>query len=364
MRYSVKHRYGLGWCNPALTLILIVSLGSVSAALHSDPLATIEAANQLVPERAEFNGRIQAVNQATVSAETQGRVEDIRVDIGDAVTAGTVLLTMTSTEQRAGLTQAEANLADANSNLATDSAEYRRINDLFQKKFVSKTEMDRATSRLSASKARVNSAEAALRSARQQLSYTEIKAPYSGIVSNRYIEVGEAVRPGTLLLSGYNPSFFRVEVDVPQTIAEKIRVKQLAEIHTIANNTQGPSRAIKPDALILYPTVDPSTSTVRIRLELPQETPDLYPGQFVKVTFDTGEKARLLIPSSCLVYRSEVPAVYVASGDTLQLRQVRAGSVYGDQIEILAGVALGENIALDPVSAAERMVKAKTPAGE
>lgn len=338
-------------------LILFFALMLPLAAM-SETLQTLTAERQSVPERAEFYGRIQAVNQATVSAETQGRVEDIRVDIGDAVTAGSVLLTMTSTEQRARLTQAEANLADAQSNLKTDAAEFQRISDLYKKNFVSKTEMDRASSRFNASKARVSSAEAAIKSAREQLSYTEIKAPYSGIVSNRFIEVGEAVRPGTLLLSGYNPSAFRVEVDIPQSVADKVRALQLAEIRIVGSEPSS-ARTILPDSLILYPTVDPATSSVRVRLNLPLNTPDLYPGQFVEVSFNTGTRERLLVPVSSVVYRSEVPAVYVVRDQQPLLRQIRPGTVYGEQIEVLAGVSTGEQIAVDPVAAAGLMVETR-----
>ena len=243
--------------------------------------------------------------------------------------------------------------------MKNDQAEYQRISDLFKKNFVSKTEMDRVSTRLSASKARVSSAEAALRSARQQLSYTEIKAPYSGIVSERYIEVGEAVRPGTLLLSGYSSTAFRVEVDIPQTTAEKVRALQLAEVKTIPGETAATGRTITPETLILYPTVDPATSTVRVRLELPENTPDLLPGQFVEVSFNTGERERMLIPRACVVYRSEVAAVYILQNEKPVLRQIRPGAVFGDQIEVLAGLKPGESIALNPVVAAELLVNAR-----
>jgi len=355
-------------CNPrhpALHALLIAILMlSLESPAHSAALETLTTTKQSVPEKASFYGRVQAIKQATVSAETQGRVEDVRVNVGDTVTAGTTLLTMTSTEQSASLNQAEANLADAQSNLVNDQAEYQRINDLYKKNFVSKAEMDRISARLSASKARVSSAEAALRSAKQQLSYTEIKAPYSGIVSERYIEVGEAVRPGTLLLSGYNPSGFRVEVDVPQTTAEKVRAKQSAQIKTIPAGTPSSAREITPETLILYPTVDPATSTVRIRLELPEGIPDLFPGQFVQVSFNTGEQERLLIPAGCVVYRAEVAAVYVVRNNQPELRQIRPGAMYGDNLEVLAGVAPGESIAVDPVAAAEALVAAKDESGE
>lgn len=349
---------------PLILVVILTSFCLASLAVSGESLETYPAELQAVPERAVFYGRIQAVNQATVSAETQGRVETVTVDIGDTVMAGAVLLTMTSEEQHAGLTQAEANLADARSNLATDKLEFQRISDLQEKGYVSKADMDRATNRLNASKARVQSTEAALRTAREQLSYTEVKAPYSGIVSDRHIEVGEAVRPGTMLISGYDPSAFRVEVDIPQSTAVKVRQFNTAQIATLANGGKVAQRIIEPETLILYPTVDPATSTVRVRLELPKNTLDLYPGQFVEVAFTTGEYDRLLIPGGSVVYRSEVSAVYILRDETVHLRQVRLGTRYGEQVEVLAGLVPAERIARDPVAAAEQMARQKAAAAE
>lgn len=345
-------------------VVAFVLSGNVAHSASDVNLNTFTTSIQSVPERHFFYGRIQAVNQATVSAETQGRIEEIRVDIGDTVTAGTSLLTITSTEQRAGLTRAEANLADAQANLVTDQAEYQRVNDLVKKGFASKSDLDRITARLNSSKARVSSAEAALKTAREQLSYTEIKAPYKGIVSNRHVEVGEAVRPGTMLLSGYDPSAFRVEVDIPQGTAEKVRQFQQAQIMTIPAGTSLKIQTITPSKLILYPTVDPATSTVRVRLKLPLNTPDLYPGQFVNVLFTTGQTDRLLIPATSVVHRSEVAAVYVMQDGQPRLRQIRSGAMYGEQLEVLAGLEPGEQIASDPVAAAELMNEQKISASE
>ena len=331
-------------------LLLTCSVHTVAASeLESTPIAL-----QTTVDESSFYGRIEAVNQATVSAETQGRIESIHVNVGDVVSTGTIILTMTSTEQRAGLSQAEANLADTRSNWQADNAEYQRIKTLAAKGFVSKTDLDRVTVRLNTSKSRVASAEAALRTAREQLSYTAVKAPYEGVVSARLVEPGEAVRPGTLLLSGYDPTAFRVEVDLPQAATQGVRQHLKARVVPAATNGN-PAAEILPEQLIIYPTIDPATSTVRVRLNLPANTANLTPGQFVKVFFMTGETQRLLVPLQSVVYRSEVTAVYVVEGDNTQLRQIRAGAQFGNQLEVLAGLNSGERIATDTVAAAKRL---------
>jgi RND family efflux transporter MFP subunit len=325
-------------------------------------LASVTTKLQIMPEQRSFDGRIEAINQATVSAETRGRIEDINVDIGDIVVAGSVILTITRTEQRSGLTQAEANFAEAQSNLAAESSEYQRLKDLFASEYIAKTEMDKATARLSGVTARVKSAQAAINTAKEQLSYTAVKAPYAGVVSARFVEPGELVQPGTVLMSGYNPNALRVEVDVPQNIAQKVRELRVASVMPMQGDTI--SDAILPSKLILYPTADPATSTIRVRLELSQHANLFHPGEFVKVLFTVGETRRLLVPLTSIVHRSEVTGIYVLQDRKPILRQIRPGAVFADQVEVLAGLTAGEIIATDPVAAAIELTSSRVVPSE
>jgi RND family efflux transporter MFP subunit len=344
-----------------MLLMIFLFLGQSHPAFAQ--LDSITVTLLTMPEQRSFDGRIEAINQATVSAETRGRIEDIKVDIGDVVVTDTVLLTIVRTEQRAGLTQAEANVAEAKSNLAAETFEFQRIKDLFSREYIAKTEMDKANARLSAATAKLASAQAAINSAKEQLSYTEVRAPFAGIVSARYVEPGELVQPGTLLMSGYDPNALRVEVDVPQTIAQKVRKLLIARVIPMSGDTI--IDAISPTKLILYPTADPVTSTVRVRLELSskakssnnQESSDqkvniFNPGEFVKVLFTVGETQRLLVPLSSVVYRSEVTAVYILHDGKPALRQIRPGAIFANQLEVLAGLRAGDIVAIDPIAAA------------
>jgi RND family efflux transporter MFP subunit len=344
-----------------MLLMIFLFLGQSHPAFAQ--LDSITVTLLTMPEQRSFDGRIEAINQATVSAETRGRIEDIKVDIGDVVVTDTVLLTIVRTEQRAGLTQAEANVAEAKSNLAAETFEFQRIKDLFSREYIAKTEMDKANARLSAATAKLASAQAAINSAKEQLSYTEVRAPFAGIVSARYVEPGELVQPGTLLMSGYDPNALRVEVDVPQTIAQKVRKLLIARVIPMSGDTI--IDAISPTKLILYPTADPVTSTVRVRLELSskakssnnqessgQKVNIFNPGEFVKVLFTVGETQRLLVPLSSVVYRSEVTAVYILHDGKPALRQIRPGAIFANQLEVLAGLRAGDIVAIDPIAAA------------
>ena len=317
----------------------------LSGLAHAQDLQTVTAAYEQLPLERWFNGTVEAVNQSTVSAQTKGRVANIFFDIGDTVPAGSVILTLVSNEQRELLNQAEAKLAETKANLEAELKEFNRLDELYNRKIVSKSDWDRANARLNIAKAQVASAEAGLKTAREQLSYTEIQAPYGGVVSARHVELGEAVQPGTPLMSGFDPNTMRVHVDLPQAVAQKVTDLKKARI------TFGHQQTIVPKKIVLFPIADPATSTVKVRLEIAEKDTDLYPGEFVNVGFTIGDIQRLLIPAKSIVYRSEVTGVYVVQHNIPSLRQIRVGNQFDDRIEVLAGIKEGEQIASDPIAA-------------
>lgn len=328
-----------------IALILVVFCSTV----ESSELITSVVELKKLPLDRWFDGTVEAAKQATVSAETKGRVTEILFDIGDYVTAGSVIIKLVSNEQREVLNQAEAKLSETRATYENEVKDFDRIEKLYQSNIASKSEWDRALAKLNISKAQVVSSDAALKSAKEQLSYAQINAPYSGVVSARHVEVGEAVFPGKTLMSGFDPNYLRVWVDLPADIAAKVKMLKAAKV-VLADGT-----FLRPSKILVYPVADPSTSTVRVRLELPEKSTLLYPGQFVKVAFTTGDINRLLIPVQAVVYRSEVSGVYVVKDGVPSLRQIRLGRRFDEQIEVLAGLSEGEKVALDPVDAAIAM---------
>ena len=325
----------------------------LSPLLAAAQLDTQQVQKTSLPLERWFDGTVEAVHQSTVSAETSGRVQELLVDVGDRVPAGAVILRLVSTEQRENLNQAEAALAEARANLDVETLNYNRAREMSERQLISKADFDKVTGTFNTAKAREASAEAALNAATQRLSYTEVRAPYGGVASARHVELGEAVHPGDPLMSGFDPDAMRVEVSLPQAVAALVREIRQARVVT------GDDSDIVPAQLILFPVADPATSTVRARLELPAQSGNLYPGQFVKVAMTIGKTERLLIPASSVLYRSEVTGVYIVVNGVPILRQVRLGNRFGDAVEVLAGLATGESVALDPVAAGIEVVKTR-----
>ncbi len=336
---------------PALLVVVVVAAGCgdspaprAVAALPADfPVEVLQPV--VVPAERQLDGSIEAVHQATVSAQTSGRVVEILYDVNDHVPANAVLIRLRSTEQRAGLAQADAALREATAREAEAQSRYARIRDMYERKVVARAQFEQAEAGRDAAVARLTAARAALDAAREGVAYTEVRAPYAGIVTARLVRVGETVAPGTPLMSGLSLEQLRVTVDIPQTLVEQVRQLRKAAVYV-------EGRRIEAAGVTIFPEADAATNTFRTRVDLPAGAAGLYPGMFVKVGFVTGEVRLLLVPASAIISRSEVHAVYVAGANgRVSLRQVRTGQVFGDHVEILAGLAAGEKVALDPVAA-------------
>lgn len=311
------------------------------------PLATLTVAPERAREEQSWDGVVEAIHQATLSAQTAGRVVELPYDVNDYVQAGAVVVRFTDVEQGAGRNRAKATLASARASYDEAAANYGRVAEIYARKLVSKAALDQAVAARDAAKGALDSADAALREASQQLDYTVIRAPYSGYVTKRYVQVGESVQAGQPLITGVSLGELRVTVNVPQSAIDKIRRFDAGDILL-----EGSARRVAATKITVFPYADPATHTFSVRLDLPGDNTGLYPGMTVKVAFATGEAERLLLPVTALVRHGEVNAAYVVANDrTLRLSQLRLGHGFGDRIEILSGLEPGEQVVADPTAA-------------
>lgn len=337
---------------PAVLMLALAACGRHEAVQPLPPatgLKTLTVAGPAVDAAGpQWDGVVEAVRQAMLSAQTAGRVTEVLADVGDRVAAGQVLLRLSSVEQRAGRDAARAQLASAEATLTDAEAEHRRLAALLDRQYVSRAAVDQALARRDAARAARDAVRAQLSDAGQQADYTVVRAPYDGIVGARLVEPGESLAAGQPLLSVYVPGDMRVQVRVPQEQAEALRTVPRAEV--ILDD----GRRLRPTAVVVYPQADAATHSVTVRLPLPPVQPALVPGATVKAVFPAaaagaGSPPRLL--ASAVLQRGEVSAAYVLRQGRPELRQLRLGDRDGDEVQVIAGLKAGETVAADPLAA-------------
>lgn len=325
---------------PQWLLLATLFASSVSSA---QALETLRVETKAITQNIQLNGLVEAVRQSTVAAQTAGTVSAIYYDVDDQVSPGNVLLQISDTEQQARFEQAQAGLRVAQTNLTNAEQNFNRIDSIYKKQLASQSQYDQARNQLDSAKASYRQASAALKESQKQVSYTKVIAPYGGLVTERHVEVGEVVAPGSPLMSGVDLSQLRVNVDLPQSYATTVRQNKLAEVAL----PSGEMLAAK--GMTIFPYANSNTHNFRVRIHLPENIQGLYPGMSVKVSMPLGSQQRIMIPAQAIVVRSELRAVYVLDQQQQpQLRQVRLGQRQGQEVEILSGLQVGDQIALDP----------------
>ncbi len=320
--------------------------GPQAAAPDLPALATLTVGATSTPSDRAWDGVVEAVQQADLSAQTSGRVLEIGVDLDDRVSAGQVLLRLSAVEQQAGAATSRAQLRATEAAAVEAQTTHSRYVALGSKQYVSRLQLDQARAARDAAVAARDAARAQLAQSQQQADYTVVRAPFAGVVSARRVEPGESVAPGQPLLSIHAPGALRLVVQLPQSDVAAMRAAASPRI-LLADG-----RSLAAGAITVSPAADPGTHTVAVRVALPEMESAPQPGTTAKLQFPiAGAAARPEIPRSALARRGEITGVYVLADKRLSLRQLRLGETRGDQVEVLAGLKGGEIIAADPVAA-------------
>lgn len=333
-----------------LVLVQGSTLGALAQPTFQVPVAAVRVAG--VAAGFEMDGVVQAVRQATVSAQASGRVATLAVKAGDAVRAGQLLATIDDRETQTGVQRSQAQVAQAQAELRNAQAQFERTRELQAKGFVSQAALDTSESQFKAAQAGSAQAGAAAQQASLAQGFTRVTAPFAGWVQQTLVESGDLAVPGKPLVVVYAPQPLRAVVQLPSTRADAARSATAIDVQL--SDAQGQSHWIRPTSKQVLPLADPVAQTIEWRLDLPAHaTAGVVPGQQVRVRFALAQAQRTVVPASAVLRRGELTGVYVAQGSAFVLKQVRVGADHGaGGIEVLAGLRPDDRVALDPVRAA------------
>jgi len=307
-----------------------------------------------------LDGVVEAVRQATLSAQVPGAIVSLNVKAGDRVRVGQELLRIDASAAQQNVVGNTAQLEAAQVNLRVATKELERQQQLFQKQYISQGALDRTQAQYEAAQAQVQVQQAQTRAAQTQTGFFSVRAPFNGVVSDVPVTLGDMAMPGRPLVNLHDPSALRVSAAVPQSMIEGVR-KQLKSVrYEIAGHTSVAAASVQ-----LLPAVDPVTHTAQLRVVLPAGIEGLVPGMFARVWVpgssasataqngakDAAQAGRVILPLTAIMRRAEMTGVFVmdAQGKP-RLRQVRLGRVNGQNVEILSGVSTGEQVVTDPAT--------------
>jgi len=335
-----------------LLLIVVIAISQLlTTAAQADALKLeqVTVGYEEVTIQRRFDATVEAVNKSTIAAQVSERIIEINFDVDDYVEQGVVLLRFNDTKQRARLEQAQASLREMTVASKDAEIEFARIREIYAKKLIAKATLDKAKATYKSSLERKAQAEGRLIESKQDIEQTIVRAPYSGIVTKRYVELGETPAIGAPLMTGLSLNQLRVVADVPQGLISLLR-KGCCPARVLLPHAK--QQSVSSKKLTIFPIADSKTHSFKIRVELDEGQHGLYPGMFVKLELDTETQKKLMIPANALVQRGEVTGVFIIENSDISFRYVKSGRTHSNgHVEIHAGIESGEQVALDPIAA-------------
>jgi len=316
--------------------------------------------------RYEAVGTVRARTSAVIAAKVMGYVKEIKVDTGDRVRAGQVLLVLDAKDLDAGhrsaqavLHEAQAAAGEVDNAIAAAKAQldlaqvtYQRMKDLHDKKSISNQEFDEASARLKMAQsgydmaqsrktqvdARIRQAEEGVAGATVALGYATITAPFDGVVTEKPVQLGNLTSPGMPLLTVERVGAHRLEVAV-----EESRLPMLHLGDSVKVAVDALDRQLDAQISEIVPSVDAASRSFIVKIDLPAEAA-LRSGLFGRAAFETGRRTVLTVPSAAVVERGQLQSVFVVDGGRASARLVTLGETRDGLREVLSGLSAGETV--------------------
>jgi multidrug efflux system membrane fusion protein len=339
---------------------------SSASSVPAVAVSTVAAATETWPSIYEATGTVRARTSAVISAKLMAYVREVKVQTGDRVREGQLLVTLDTRdldvssrraeaareEVRTAMPEADSGVAAAKANLDLAQATFGRMQDLFQKKSISNQEFDEASAKLKAAQAAYEMAQARrvqlnskLAQADQEVratevtrSYAHVLAPFAGVVVSKSVDPGSLALPGAPLFTIEREGAYRLEASVEESRLATIRIGQPVSVTLDSIDHTFDARVSE-----IVPAVDAATRAYTVKIDLPL-LPALRSGVFGRASFQLGSRSPLAIPAGAVTERGQLQSVVVADNGVARTRLITVGQKIKDRVEVLSGLAAGENV--------------------
>jgi membrane fusion protein (multidrug efflux system) len=322
------------------------SKAEVTSAQQAVPIRvqTTPVVEQMMPEYLTLTGSLRASQESEVAADASGKVTTTFVERGQRVKQGDTLAILDARGAAISATQAAAQTGLARAQLEQAQKECERVKSLFQSGAISQAEFDRTTSQCQTTQFSAAAAQAQQQNAQKTVGDSIIRAPFSGVIGERYVNVGQYVQPSTRVVSLYNPDPLRLELTVAEANVGAMKVDAPVKF-TVSSY---PDATFTGSVKFVSPNVRPATRDLVIEALCPNPDGKLKPGMFVVAQLAAGEKKLPAVPSSAIKRDEAGARVFVVVEKRIQERLVQVGAEKDNLVAAAAGVKPGELVVVQP----------------
>jgi RND family efflux transporter MFP subunit len=290
------------------------------------------------------SGKIEAENSANLSTRMMGYVTKLHVQVGQKVKAGQLLVSINNTDLQAKKAQVDASILQATAGYNNAKKDYDRFVNLFKQQSASQKELDDMTARYEMAKAGLEGAKQMRNEVMAQFSYSNITAPFSGVVTNTFIKEGDMANPGMPLVSVEGESRLQVTAMVSENDIASIKKGMPVKVLVKSSNATLTGKVSEVSL-----SAKNTGGQYLVKINLDKIDSSVLSGMFVNVQFPVENKTgavktdRILVPESALVKQGQLTGIYtIGTGNVAILRWLRTGKTFGTQVEVLSGLSANE----------------------
>ena len=326
------------------TFLTIGCSNSKNEASDQGPSINVKIEKTILPGgQGYFNasGQIEAAQFANISTRMMGYVTRVHVKVGEHVRKGQPLIDINNADMEAKKAQTQAGIIQAEARYRTAKKDMDRFQALYDQQSASQKELDDISTQYQIAEAQLENARQMQKEVEAMLSYTNIKAPFKGVVTSKSVKTGDMANPGQHLLSLEAPDHFVATVMVPETNIPIVKQNDSVSIYVKSKdqNLRGSVSEVSTSS-----QNSGGQYLVKIELQIPEET-RLYSGMFISAVFPSThqDSGQVMVPKDAIVTKGDLQGIYtVSASNTAILRWLKLGRSMGEQVEVLSGLTEGE----------------------
>ncbi len=293
----------------------------------------------------EAVGTLKAAKRTEIAARIMAPINEIRVNAGNMVNTGDLLILLDRRDMETRLSQARASLEAAEAAETQAEKDYNRDSELYKEKVIAEARYEQSMTKLNMARAKSEQAQEALAEAEVMLSYTTIAAPQAGTIVDRLAEPGDIARPGVPLLVLYDPASLRLEVPVMENLAVKLKLGAMLTVHVDALDLD-----VQAHVDEIVPQAEAASRSFLVKVGIPHSE-GVYEGMFGRLLIPAGKRRHLCLATAAIrtVGQLQFVDVVKADGRTKERRFITTGRLgYPGRIEVLSGLSAGDRVLLHP----------------
>lgn len=343
----MNHRIGI----LGLSLVILAPVGCKSKA-SSGPtetgpklkVETVTVGEEKVPKLLELTGVLSSNERTDLAANASGRVTKTFVERGDHVKQGQLLAQLDARSASLSRVEAQANVTSATEQLAGLKADCDRYVNLLARGAITQQEYDNKATSCKTQAATEEAARARAAQANQTVNDSSIRAPFAGLIAERFVHVGDYVHPDTRVVTLLVDDPLRLELTIPEANISSVHQGTVVTFRSVSR----PGRTFT--AQVKYLGGEVREATRDLVVEAVTDNPDraLLPGMFVTADIPVGEVMAPVVPEKALVHRDDNTVVLVVVSGHIEEHIVQTGATVGGQIAITDGVKTGDVVVVSP----------------